>query len=841
MGAEPLRLDALLESVADGTSVDWVAADAVATEGERKLLRHLRLVAGIAEVHRTMPFDEPKVASPQAHRPADAEAEEPIPRWGHLLLLDVVGEGAFGEVYRARDAWLDRHVALKLLKPTPTGPARLIAEAQAMARVRHPNVVTVHGADIHDGRVGLWMEFVHGRTLSEIVTSEGPFSGAEAALIGQELCKALAAVHAVGLVHRDIKAQNVMRESGGRLVLMDFGAGYTPLYAAPELIDGEEATVAGDIYALGVLLYYLVTGKYPVVGTSLNELQRAHRSGERQPLARVRPELPVAFVAAVERALHPDPARRFAGAAEMEETIAQAAGATSASRVAVLAQAPAWVFRLSGRFWWACAVAVLATIAGLLSWRARDSESRTGSTGISVIAVLPFENLSKDPAEGYLANAVPMELTARLGAIGTLRVVPWTFTSRFHSSTLVLDDVVKATRADALVEGSVQVLAPSGATAGAQRVRVRVQLYRAGTGALLWTDSYERNLSDFLALQSDIAQAIATQVNAVVARREQMRLSRARRVTPAAMEDYLRGREAFEGRYDIRTANALFQSAVNREEDFAEAYAGLGLTYALESAYLGAIPSRVAHARALTATNRAVALDPEMPEAYAARAFAHMALAWDWNNARADLEKALALDPNAADVHSEYSTYLTYHARHDEAIAAARKAEERAPMSAVYSRKVGWALYMARRYDEAIDQLRRTLDIEPGYVPAQTVLGRTYMLVGRFDDGIRELETAGQGHEAKLALCLALAGRRDDAMTLLHQLTSPSYTSPVDPYELAVIYAALGNQAEALKHLERAYREHDPALAFIRVDPMLDPLRPTPEFQAIAQDMNLQH
>jgi serine/threonine protein kinase len=234
MSGEALRMDALLESVADGSAVDWDSIDAAAiTEEERRMVRHLRLVAGIADVHRTIPLDEAPMPAPVF----DLDTQ-PVPRWGHLLLLEKIGEGTFGEVYRARDPWLDREVALKLLRPTVTGPGRVVSEAQALARLRHPNVVTVHGADMNDGRAGLWMEFVRGRTLSDIVGTDGPLSAAEAAVAGQELCRALTAVHGAGLIHRDVKAQNVMRESGGRLVLMDFGAGHTPLYLAPELLSG---------------------------------------------------------------------------------------------------------------------------------------------------------------------------------------------------------------------------------------------------------------------------------------------------------------------------------------------------------------------------------------------------------------------------------------------------------------------------------------------------------------------------------------------------------------------------------------------------------------------------
>ena len=314
MSAEPDGIDRLIESIADGGAIDWTSvAAAAADERERRLIGHLRLVAGIGN---------------------GRDAGQPLARWGHLQLVEKIGEGTRGEVYRARDPWLDREVALKLVKPGAGGHvpiSRVLTEARTLARVRHPHVVTVHGADVHDGRVGLWMELVRGRTLSAMLATHGPMSAGEAAVVGQELCRALGAVHAAGLVHGDVKAQNVMREAGGRFVLMDFGAGQftdhgfragapaagTPLYLAPELFLGGRVTTHSDIYALGVLLYFLVTGNYPVTGTSLEDLASAHISGRRTCLHDVRPDLPAAFVTAVEHALELDPRRRYTTAGGM--------------------------------------------------------------------------------------------------------------------------------------------------------------------------------------------------------------------------------------------------------------------------------------------------------------------------------------------------------------------------------------------------------------------------------------------------------------------------------------------------------------------------------------------
>jgi len=324
MSGETQLVD-LIDSVADGDDIDWAALEANADPDIQHLLALLKTVAGVATVHRTSTDDEETGPVPSSARSAPVPLGE-LGRWGHLQLVRKVGEGSYGEVFHARDTWLDHPVALKLLRPELTdrvAPTKLLDEARVLVKVRHPNVVAVHGADLHQSRVGFWMEFVQGQRLDDIVAFQGLLSAEEAAEIGQMLCGALAAVHDAGLVHRDVKAQNVIREPKGRVVLMDFGAGQlmadivggagagTPLYLAPEMFRDAPASVQTDIYALGVLLYYLVTASYPVPAKSIEELEQAHEAGRQRPLLVARPGLPRGFVNVVETMLKVDPAERY--------------------------------------------------------------------------------------------------------------------------------------------------------------------------------------------------------------------------------------------------------------------------------------------------------------------------------------------------------------------------------------------------------------------------------------------------------------------------------------------------------------------------------------------------
>ena len=318
----------VIRSIASGSSVDWDSAGATPADASTKsVLEELRVIARIAEVHGVSRTDAAAV---------DDGVEGRLQSWGPLTVLEPIGRGAYGDVYRAWDSRLDRDVALKLLRHTARtsdADAPVIEEGRLLARVRHPNVVTVHGADRIDGRIGIWMEFVEGETLDQIVGRDGPMTPSQVVTIGMEVCRGVAAVHQAGLVHRDIKAQNVMRQADGRIVLMDFGTGRasdathtksitgTPLYLAPEVLVGEAASPSSDIYSVGVLLYYLLTGSFPVAGRTLDDVRHAHRAGSAAATRRARPSVPRRLASIIDRAIDPVPALRFPDASTMEREL----------------------------------------------------------------------------------------------------------------------------------------------------------------------------------------------------------------------------------------------------------------------------------------------------------------------------------------------------------------------------------------------------------------------------------------------------------------------------------------------------------------------------------------
>ncbi len=356
-------LDDLSQAISDGQSVDWGHVTGGADAQTRGVLEQLRVVADIARLHRdTLP--DPAAATQPGPETIEGIVDG---RWGRLTLRRILGRGARGLVYRAWDPQLDREVALKLIAQGPEATEEVIGEARQLARVHHPNIATIYGAERSDGMAGLWMELIEGRTIEDMLRADGLFSAREAALIGVDVCAALAAVHKAGILHRDVKAQNVMRDRGGRVVLMDFGTSRmleaqseafihdevgTPLYMAPELLLGGKASVRSDVYSVGALLYRMVTGSVPVEASSVEKLKVAHRAGVARRLSDERSDLPLAFIHIVERALARDPEARY-----------QSAGALEMALAAFLA--PGEVRDTPRRRWrWPGVAAVLAGVAG---------------------------------------------------------------------------------------------------------------------------------------------------------------------------------------------------------------------------------------------------------------------------------------------------------------------------------------------------------------------------------------------------------------------------------------------------------------------------------------------
>jgi serine/threonine protein kinase/tetratricopeptide (TPR) repeat protein len=840
----------LAESISDGVPIDWNAAEARATGDEKELLRQLRVVADLAMLHRSLPADPSTTVSV---RSATRTPAKTIGTFGHLELVERIGRGGAGEVYRAWDQQLEREVALKLrrVEGAANDPALspILKEGRLLARIRHANVITVHGVTVHNGRFGLWMELVRGSTLEQVLAKQGPFSAREAALIGIDLCRALAAIHAAGLIHRDVKAQNVMREDGGRILLMDLGMGReidpasceslrdlagTPLYLAPEIFDGSAASERTDLYSLGVLLYHLVTGTFPVKAATLNELTERHAKGSVVRLRDARADLPTAFVRVVDRAISRDPSERYASAGALEADLTKALG-DDARLPGDDSVAP----RKTGKraAWFMTFIAAMIAVAALGWPGIRDLVAPNVPSGaIGSIAVLPMANLSGDPSQEYFADGMTDALINDLAKIRSLRVISRTSIMQFKGTKSSLRDVATALNVDAVLEASV--------LRSGDRVRISADLVEVASDRHVWVESYERSLDDVLALQSELARTIARAVQIQLTPQEQRSLAMVQRVDPGVEDAYLQGRYYWNKRTQdgLDQALAHFQRAIELDPTFAPAYAGQADVYNLLPRQLS--PSE-AYPLAKAAASKALELNPTLAEAHTSLGFATFAFDRDWAAAEAAFQRAFQFNPGYATAHQWYGNYLTAMGRFDEAFAEYQQASAIDPLSSSIRTSIGATLYLARRYDEAIAQLRSSLDLDPENPTAYTFLAGCYEQKGMLAEAAAEVRRALQLEPedpyalAELARVTALGGDRAEAARIASSLGERAVKERIPGDAIAYIYVTLGDNDRALEFLGRAEQERWTGLLWAAVAPEFDPIRGDPRFSQLMQKLQL--
>jgi serine/threonine protein kinase/tetratricopeptide (TPR) repeat protein len=757
---------------------------------------------------------------------------------GTYRLQSRIGAGAMGEVYLAHDGKLNRRVAVKLIAKELARDAdrlqRFRQEAYAASSLNHPNIVVVHDFGELDGRPFIVTELVEGVTLRERLKG-GPLPIRDAIEIALQVTGALAAAHARGLIHRDIKPENVMLRPDGYVKVLDFGlaklaraeppageastsltqpgqAAGTPSYMSPEQARAEPVDARTDVFSIGAVLYEIVTGRLAFSGESPAVIFAGILGETPPPPTRLNPNIPPELERLVTKALEKDREVRYQSVAEMRADLLRLRRASDTGHLAVSTHPESRPVgareradsRVGKRGWVALALVMLvSSLAAIYMFRWNDSAAESHETR-AMLAVLPFENLSENDGQEYFADGLTEEMTAQLGQLqpAKLGVIARTSTVRYKHAKDTAAQIGRELGVDYLLDGSVRRVG--------ERVRVIAQLVHASKQTQLWTETYERPVTDVLHIQREIADHLISSLS--------IQLLPARASAPAAgsvnfesYDKYLLGlHEIGKGtREGGGKAIAYFKEALARNPENARIHAALAQAYTAVTTYYSSPTEVMPLAR--EAAQRALALDPELAAAHVTLGFVHLLFDWDWSAAERDYRRALEINPNLPAANLGYATHLATRGRFDEAIARVKQAYRFDPLALESRNEALWIHYFSGRMQETVEQSQQMIDLEPAAGLPYTMLALAYVHLGQRAEALRAAESAVRlGKDSPTILTttasvLARAGQRAEARQLLSQGLGLAKERYVCRFNVAAAYADLGDTEQAFASLEQAY------------------------------------
>ena len=744
----------------------------------------------------------------------------------HYKILEKLGGGAMGVVYRGQDLKLKRFVALKLLPPAltrdPKSKGRFLQEAQAASALDHTNICNIHEIDeTEDGQIFMVLTYYEGETLKKKIR-RGPLKLEHAMDVAIQVARGLSKVHEMGIIHRDIKPANMMITRDGVVKIVDFGlaklaggmqpdkAGTTmgtAVYMSPEQARGDEVDHRTDIWSLGVVLYEMLTGKVPFKSEYRQALVYSVLNEDPEPIRSLRPGLPADLEQVIVRAMAKSPDERYQSINDVLSDLRKLKRELE------------------------------STVSGKQPHRKKPGPS---------IAVLPFANLSADKEQEYFCDGMAENLINALTHVEDLRVVARTSAFSFRGKEIDVREIGRKLKVETLLEGSVR-------RAGS-RLRISAQLISVADGYHLWSEKYDRDIGetccpeDIFTIQDEISLAVVDKLKVKLLGAEKAKLVKRHTKDLEAYDLYLKGRFFWNKRTKegYRKSLEYFQQAIDRDPTYALAYVGIADCYDLLGWY-DYLPPEEAFPRSRAAAQKALEMDDTLAEANASRGWISTNYEWDWPAAESKYKRAIEINPSYATARQWYAEYLSYMGRHDESIAEAKRAQELDPFSMIINTDLGQVLYYARQYDQAAEQLQKTLELDPNFIVAHFFLALLYAQKAMNDEATAEAQKAralSGGDDslmlAHLGAIYSFSGRSDEAKKVLDELQQLSKHRYVSPFYTALIYKGLRQKDQALKWLEKAYEGRDHWLETLKVHPWLDSLRADPRFIELVRKMGLE-
>ncbi|MGH9712793.1 MAG: protein kinase domain-containing protein [Candidatus Acidiferrales bacterium] len=783
----------------------------------------------------------------------------------HYRILEQLGAGGMGIVYKAHDSRLDRAVALKFLPEKlaqePQALERFRREARAASALNHPGICTIYDIGEQDGRAFIAMEFMDGETLRGHIHGK-PLPLVEILNLGIQIAEALDAAHVEGIIHRDIKPANIFVTKRGQAKVLDFGLAKlvpkgvastdedpggaasdstsivgiisgTPSYMSPEQVRGDNLDLRTDIFALGLLLYEMATGRQAFGGGTGGMIIEAVLTRSPVSPRSINPDIPPRLEEIINRALHKDRDQRYQQAADIRADLQQLARGVDSGRN--LAGGPA-------------ESAVISTASQSSSSAERMAQNSTSQSGaprtervskiIDSLAVLPFENSTRDPEHEYLSDGITGSLINNLATVPKLRVMAQSTVFRYKGRGIDPQAVGRELNVRAVLTG--RIIQSGGS------LRIGTELVDVPTGSQLWGAQYDRKPGDIFSIQDEISHEISEKLRLKLTRAEKKRLTKRQTDDAEAYRLYLKGRHHWnrwteEGFYK---AIEYFQQAVEKDPGYALAYTGLADSYVLLGWNSYLLPKE-AFPKAKLAATRALQLDPDLGEAHTSLAAVLWLHDWRWQEAETEFKRSLALNPAYPTANHWYAEYVMTMGCRSGAIARMKKCQELDPLSLIISVAIGWAFYNDRRYNDAIEQLRRTVELDPNYPVTYWILGLLHRKMGRLEpaiaDGEKGVKLSGGSilMRAALAQTFAAAGKKNKALQILDELTKLAKEKYVASYHLAGIHIGLEEDDRAMECLEKSYEEHSHWLIYLHMDPGMDSLRADARFQELLQRVGL--
>jgi len=781
-----------------------------------------------------------------------------------------------GVVYKAEDVRLRRALALKLLPDKlaqqPQAIERFRREARAASSLNHPGICTIYdigevpfqAGQKEGGRPFIAMEFIDGETLRSHIGGRAlPLE--ETLKLGIQIAEALEAAHAEGIIHRDIKPANIFVTKRGRAKVLDFGlaklaakgvanadtdfgddssdsvsiAGIisgTPSYMSPEQVRGDDLDSRTDIFSLGLLLYEMATGRQAFGGGSGGAIIEAVLTRPPVSARSINPSVPTQLDKIIDKALHKDRDQRYQHAADILADLEQlkrdidsgrgdgeqAAGPVARPTAGTTTRLSSNAKRSSG---------TVRTPTGVL-------RTQRVSRMIGSLAVLPFENASRDPEHEYLSDGITGSLINNLATVPKLRVMAQSTVFRYKGRQMDPQAVGRDLNVRAVLIGRVM---QSGGS-----LRVGTELVDVATGCQLWGTQFDRKSGDIFVIQDEISNEIAGKLRLQLTRAEKKRLIKRHTEDPEAYRLYLKGRHHWnrwteEGFY---RAIEYFQQAVERDPKYALAYTGIAESYVLLG-WNSYRPPQDAFPEGKAAALTALRLDPDLGEAHTPLAAVLWLHDWQWQEAEKEFKLSLELNPAYPTGNHWYAEYVMTMGHQVEAIAKMKTSQELDPLSLIINVAIGWAFYMARRYDEAIEQLLHTLELDPNYPVTHWILGLLYRKTGRYElaiiEGEKSVNLSGGSPmlRAALAHTYGESGKAEEAVELLDDLTKLAQHKYVAPHFFAGIHIGLGEADRAIECLEKSYAERSHWLIYLHIDPGMAPLLNHPRFQDLLRRVGL--